>query len=125
MLVTIPVPNALPLGAPMLTEDAQAVSMLEQARVQGGRRVRGHVEHVRAGQAGRRIIEEAQDMRATAVVMALPRRLNGTSLFGMTLETVLRERPCRVILESPPAAESGHGRIPARAGGSERPGAEG
>ena len=43
-------------------------------------------------------------MRASAVVMALPRRVNGASLFGKTLETVLAERPCRVVIESRPPA---------------------
>jgi APA family basic amino acid/polyamine antiporter len=82
--------------------EAGADSIIEQAKLQGGRRVTGHWEKVRAGQAGRRIIEEAQDMRAAAVVMALPRRVAGTSVFGSTVETVLAERPCRVIIESIP-----------------------
>jgi APA family basic amino acid/polyamine antiporter len=76
--------------------------VIEQARIQGGRRVSGHKEKIRAGQAGRRIIEEATDMRAAAIVMPLPRRIAGGSLFGKTLETVLTERPCRVIIESMP-----------------------
>ena len=80
--------------------------MIEQARVQGGRRVSGHVERIRPGQAGRRIVEEAIDMRAAAIVLALPRRVDGASLFGKTLETVLAERPCRVVIESLPAPES-------------------
>jgi APA family basic amino acid/polyamine antiporter len=101
-LVTITVPYALPIAAPMADEQAAAQSVIEQARVQGGRRVSGHVERVRPGQAGRRIIEEAQDMRAAAVVLSLPRRVDGASVFGKTLETVLAERPCRVIIESPP-----------------------
>ena len=42
-------------------------------------------------------------MHAAAVVLPLPRRVNGTSVFGKTLETVLNERPCRVIIESSPA----------------------
>ena len=71
--------------------------------MQAGARVSGHVERVRSGQAGRRIIEEATDMRAAAIVMPLPRRINGASMFGKTLETVLAERPCRVIIESSPA----------------------
>jgi APA family basic amino acid/polyamine antiporter len=77
--------------------------------VQGGRRVTGHYEKVRPGQAGRRIIEEAEDMRATAIVMGLPRRVAGGSLFGKTLETVLADRPCRVVIESAPddAAQRG------------------
>ena len=41
-------------------------------------------------------------MRAPAIVMPLPRRVDGASLFGKTLETVLAERPCRVIIESAP-----------------------
>ncbi len=49
--------------------EAAADSIIEQARLQGGGRVSGHWEKVRAGQAGRRIIEEAQDMRAAAVVI--------------------------------------------------------
>jgi basic amino acid/polyamine antiporter, APA family len=32
--------------------------------------------------------------------MSLPPRRAGTSLFGKTLETVLTERPCRVIIDS-------------------------
>jgi APA family basic amino acid/polyamine antiporter len=100
ILSLITVPSALPIGAPMSEAMAQAESAIEQARVHGGRRVSGHSERIRAGQAGRRIIEEAQDMRAAAIVMALPPRVSGGSLFGRTLETVLSERPCRVIIET-------------------------
>jgi basic amino acid/polyamine antiporter, APA family len=105
VLVTISVPYSLPVKGRMREQEAAADSLIEQARVQGGRRVTGHWEKVRAGQAGRRIIEEAEDMRATAIVMGLPRRVAGASLFGKTLETVLAERPCRVIIESAPAPE--------------------
>ena len=70
--------------------------------MQGGRRVTGHWEKVRAGQAGRRIVEEAREMRARAIVMPLPGARRRRSLFGKTLETVLAERPCRVIIESAP-----------------------
>jgi APA family basic amino acid/polyamine antiporter len=100
ILSLVTVPSALPIGAPMAEEIARAESVIEQARVQGGRRVSGHSERIRAGQAGRRIIDEAQDMRAAAIVMALPPRVAGGSLFGRTLETVLAERPCRVIIET-------------------------
>ena len=102
MIALVTVPSALKIDAPMPEAEAGAASLIEQARVQGGARVSGHVERVRSGQAGRRIIEEATDMRAAAIVMPLPRRVNGASLFGKTLETVLAERPCRVIIESQP-----------------------
>jgi APA family basic amino acid/polyamine antiporter len=103
VLVTINVPYSLPIGAAVKVEVAAARSLIEQAKIQGGGRVSGHIERVRPGQAGRRIIEEAQDMHAAAVVLPLPRRHNGSSVFGKTLETVLNERPCRVIIESTPA----------------------
>jgi APA family basic amino acid/polyamine antiporter len=32
--------------------------------------------------------------------MTLPKRRTGSSLFGKSLETVLAERPCRVIITS-------------------------
>jgi APA family basic amino acid/polyamine antiporter len=107
VLVTVTVPNSLPIDAPLREAEAHAQTIIEQAKVQGGRRVSGHSEKVRAGQAGRRIIEEAQDMRAAAVVMSLPQRIDGMSVFGKTVEAVLADRPCRVVLESaPPDAQS-------------------
>ena len=102
VLVTITVPNSMEIDAPMPEQDTAAQSVIEEAKVAGGGRVSGHVERVRAGQAGRRIVEDAVDMRAAAIVMPLPQRIDGASLFGKTLETVLTERPCRVIIESVP-----------------------
>jgi APA family basic amino acid/polyamine antiporter len=109
ILVTIPVPYSLAIDEPMDEAEAHADSMIEQARVHGGRRVTGHFEKVRAGQAGRRIIEEAEDMRASAIVIGLPKRVAGGSLFGKTLETVLAERPCRVVIESMPDEDGQRG----------------
>ncbi len=100
VLVTITVPPNSPIDAAMPEQEAKAASVLDQARVRGGRRVTGHWEKVRPGQAGRRVVEEAKDIRARAVVMPLPPRRAGASLFGRTLETVLSERPCRVIIDS-------------------------
>jgi APA family basic amino acid/polyamine antiporter len=107
VIALVTVPNALPIDATLTRDEDAAASAIEQARIQGGRRVSGHMEKIRAGQAGRRIIEEATDMRAAAIVMPLPRRVDGASLFGKTLETVLAERPCRVIIESAPDVTRG------------------
>jgi basic amino acid/polyamine antiporter, APA family len=100
VLVTITVPPNSPIDAAMPEHEARAASVIDRARLLGGRRVTGHWEKVRPGQAGRRIVEEARDIRARAIVMSLPPRRAGMSLFGKTLETVLTERPCRVIIES-------------------------
>jgi basic amino acid/polyamine antiporter, APA family len=115
VLVTITVPNSMDIDAAMPEQDTLAGSIIEEAKVAGGGRVSGHVERVRAGQAGRRIVEDARKMRAAAIVMPLPRRVDGGSLFGKTLETVLTERPCRVIIESSPDG-SRNGRRAARVG---------
>jgi APA family basic amino acid/polyamine antiporter len=76
--------------------------------VLGGRRVTGHVEKIRPGQGGRRIVEEAREIKARALIMAVPRRPRAAgSPFGRTLETVLADRPCRVIITTePPKARS-------------------
>jgi basic amino acid/polyamine antiporter, APA family len=100
VLVTITVPPNVPIDADTPEHEARANSIIDSARVAGGRRVSGHWEKVRPGQAGRRIVEEAREIRARAIVMSLPPRRAGTSLFGKTLETVLAERPCRVIIDS-------------------------
>ncbi|HEX4363394.1 MAG TPA: universal stress protein [Solirubrobacteraceae bacterium] len=101
VLVAIVVPQSLPIDAELPDEEIAARAVIEQARLQGGRRVTGHTERVRPGQTGRLIVGEARELRAVAIVMPLPAR-TGTTLFGKTIETVLAERPCRVILESEP-----------------------
>jgi APA family basic amino acid/polyamine antiporter len=105
VLVTITVPPNSPIDASMPEAEAKASSVIDSARVRGGRRVTGHWEKVRPGQAGRRVVEEAKDIRARAIVMPLPPKRTGTSLFGRTLETVLSERPARVIIDSSRAVE--------------------
>jgi basic amino acid/polyamine antiporter, APA family len=104
VLVTVPVPPNLPIDAVMPAEEQRARSAIDQARVRGGRRVSGHWERVRPGGTGRLIVDEARAIKARAIVMAMPPRRTGATLFGKTLETVLSERPCRVIITSSPAA---------------------
>jgi len=111
VLVTITVPANAPIDAEMPEQETRAQAMIDSARVRGGRRVTGHWEKVRQGQAGRRIVDEATEINARAIVMSLPPRRAGMSLFGKTLETVLAERPARVIIVSSRGAEK-HGRVP-------------
>jgi basic amino acid/polyamine antiporter, APA family len=112
VLVPIVVPNSNPIDAQMPEQERAAQEVIEQAKLAGGRRVSGHWEKVRAGQAGRLIVNEAREMRAAAIVIPLPPR-RGTAIFGSTLETVLAERPCRVIIESTP--QDGRGDLQAKA----------
>ena len=70
VLVTITVPPNSPIDAAMPEQEAKAASIIDSARVRGGRRVTGHWEKVRPGQAGRRVVEEAKEIRARAIVHA-------------------------------------------------------
>jgi len=103
VIVLIPVPQSSPLDAELPEREAAAASIIEHARLLVGRRVGGRVVKIRAGQGGRVIIDEAKTIRSQAIVMPLPTR-TGTTVFGKTVETVLAERPCRVIIESEPTA---------------------
>jgi APA family basic amino acid/polyamine antiporter len=103
VLVTVNVPNSTAIDAPLPEQEMAAQEIIEQAKLLGGRRVSGHVEKVRAGQAGRLVVNQARSTKAAAVVLPVPPR-RSAGLFGPTLETVLAERPCRVIIESEPAS---------------------
>ena len=103
VLATITVPATAPIDAALAEQEGKALATIDSARVLGGRRVTGHWEKVRPGEAGRRIVDEAKAMRAGAIVMPLrPSRRGGASVLTRTVETVLEERPCRVIVESAP-----------------------
>ncbi|MEA2156230.1 MAG: basic amino acid/polyamine antiporter, family, partial [Solirubrobacteraceae bacterium] len=97
VIVLITVPQSSPIDAELPEREAAAASVIEHARRLVGRRVTGRVVKIRAGQGGRVIIDEARTIHSQAIVMPLPAR-TGTTVFGKTLETVLAERPCRVII---------------------------
>jgi APA family basic amino acid/polyamine antiporter len=104
VLVTITVPQTSPIDAGLPEQESAARQVIEQAKLDGGRRVSGHYEKVRPGGEGRLIVDEARAMRARAIVLPLRRRSGaGGALFGRAMETVLAERPCRVIIEAPAA----------------------
>jgi APA family basic amino acid/polyamine antiporter len=103
VLATITVPANAPINAELPAAEERAASQIERARLIGGRRVNGHWEKVRAGEEGRRIVNVAEEMKARAVVIPL-RRDAGAHLFPRSVQTVLQERPCRVILTTKPAA---------------------
>src|SRR3954467_5837234 len=98
------VPTNLPLNAAMPDREAEAQSKIEEAKLIGGQRVTGHVARVRPGQAGYSVSEEAAEIKAAAIVLGLSYR-NGAPQYDKTLQTVLGERPCRVIVVSDPTAK--------------------
>ena len=112
VISVLTVPQSLPLDAPLKERESEAQSKIEQAKLIGGLRVSGHVHRVRPNQAGHSIAEEAEEMEASALVIGLRYR-DGRPLYGKTLQTVLAERPCRVIVVGEPgrarAAAAGEG----------------
>src|SRR5919108_2544352 len=101
VISAITVPSHLPLDAELGSQEEEAQSKIEQAKLIGGLRVSGHVHRVRPNQAGHSIAEEARELKASALVMGLRYR-NGAPLYGKTLQTVLAERPTRVLLVGEP-----------------------
>jgi APA family basic amino acid/polyamine antiporter len=97
VLVTITVPASAPVNAVLPAAESAANSAIDRARVVGGRRVSGHWEKVRAGEAGRRIVHEAEEINARAIVIPVKRDSAG-SLFSSAVQKVLSDRPCRVII---------------------------
>ena len=96
------VPTNLPLNAEMREQERDAQSKIEEAKLIGGQRVTGHVARVRPGQAGYSVADEAAEIKAGAIVIGLRYR-NGVPLYDKTLQTILGERPCRVIVVSDPS----------------------
>jgi len=106
VLSTVTVPQHLSLDAPLEEAEETAQAVIETARqwVGRGRRVRGRIVKVRQGEAGHRIVREAQQAHSDAIVMPMPAsRPTGGKVLSKTLETVLGKRPCRVIIDSAPA----------------------
>jgi basic amino acid/polyamine antiporter, APA family len=95
------VPTNLPLDAEMPEAEAEAQRKVEEARLIGGQRVTGHVARVRPGQSGYSVADEAELIKAEVIVMGLRYR-RGVPLYDKMLQTVLGERPCRVIVVSDP-----------------------
>jgi APA family basic amino acid/polyamine antiporter len=101
VISVVTVPQSLPLDAPLREKESEAQSKIEQSKLIGGLRVSGHVHRVRPNQAGHSIAEEAEEMKASALVIGLRYR-DGRPLYGKTLQTILGERPCRVIVVGEP-----------------------
>ncbi len=95
------VPANLPLDAKMPEGEAEAQQKVEEARLIGGQRVTGHVARVRSGQSGYSVADEAEVIKAEVIVMGLRYR-RGVPLYDKMLQTVLGQRPCRVIVVSDP-----------------------
>jgi APA family basic amino acid/polyamine antiporter len=98
LLRVIVVPLELPLDADLTEQVEEAHDLLDRAyAVAEPYGVRAVERVVRARQAGRAIVEEA-DRRGAEIIVLGARRGNYRTIFGSTVEYVLKNAPCRVMV---------------------------
>ena len=99
-ITVIEVPLELPLSAELADEEARAHRELTDARAIGDSYGVTVLERlVRARSAGRAIVEEAERRSSEIIVIGTPRRGVGRkAVFGSTVDYVLRNAPCRVMV---------------------------
>ena len=86
------------LEAPLPDEEAEADRLLDDARLAASAYgVRTIDRLVRARHAGRAIVEEAQRRQAEIIVLGSPRSRH-RAIFGGTVDYVLKNAPCRVMV---------------------------
>jgi APA family basic amino acid/polyamine antiporter len=106
-LSVLEVPLELPLDARLPAEERRADALLDEARAIGdsyGVDVRERL--VRARNAGRAIVDEAERRGTEIIVMGAPRKGRGGlgTIFGGTVDFVLKHAPCRVMVAAAPKA---------------------
>jgi APA family basic amino acid/polyamine antiporter len=97
----IEVPLSLPLDARLHDEEDLAEALLDDAQaLVESYGVRAVTRLLRARRAGPAIVEEARRRHAELVVLGAPRRAIGgrRRLFGKTVDYILRESSCRVLI---------------------------
>jgi basic amino acid/polyamine antiporter, APA family len=98
LLRVIVVPLELPLDADLSEQVDEAYHLLDIAHaITEPYGVRAVERVVRARQAGRAIVDEA-DRRGTEIIVLGARRGNYKTIFGSTVEYVLKNAPCRVMV---------------------------
>jgi len=97
-LTAIEVPAELPIDAHMDDEEQCARELLKEAQAiceLYGVAVAPRI--VRAREAGTAIIDAAHDSRAEIVILRAPRKPRA-SVFGRSVDTILKHAPCRVMI---------------------------
>jgi APA family basic amino acid/polyamine antiporter len=98
LLRVVVVPLELPLDADLHTQLAEANRLLDDsAAIAESYGVRSVERVVRARQAGRAIVEEADRRGAQVIVLGAP-RFRHRQIFGHTVDYVLKHAPCRVMV---------------------------
>jgi APA family basic amino acid/polyamine antiporter len=106
-VLEVPLEHSLDTGVPEHVEE-EAHELLDEVRAIGdayGVNVVGRL--VRARKAGRAIVDEAERRNSEIIVMGAPRHDHQRSrgrIFGGTVDFVLKNAPCRVMVAAAPRA---------------------
>ena len=102
VMTVIEVPLSLPIDAPLPDEEDAADRLLGSSRaLLESYGVRAVTRIARGRRASQAIVEEAERRNAELVVLGAPRHRRprpGTPLFGKTVDSVLKDSPCRVLV---------------------------
>jgi APA family basic amino acid/polyamine antiporter len=98
------VPNQLSLDAGLEEEEQLGLSVLESAKVTGRRSgLKVQTRMLRTRNPGAAIVEEAQRQHAEIIYLATDHAPPSERALGPTASYLLTHRPCRVVIETPPA----------------------
>jgi APA family basic amino acid/polyamine antiporter len=99
------VPNQLSLDAGLEKEEQLGLSVLESAKVRGRKAgLRVQTRMIRTRNPGAAIVEEAERRSAEIIYLGTAHAPASERALGPTASYLLAHRPCRVVIETPPAA---------------------
>jgi hypothetical protein len=97
----LPVPSQLSLDAGLEEEEERGRSVLESARIQARRKgIEIHTGLIRTRNPGAALVAEAERVGADVIYWSTIHAPAGEQGIGPTAAYLLRERPCRVIIET-------------------------
>jgi APA family basic amino acid/polyamine antiporter len=98
------VPNQLSIDAGLEEEERLGLSVLESARVTGRKAgLKVQTRLIRTRNPGAAIVEEAERTNAEIIYLGTAHAPPSERALGPTASYLLAHRPCRVVIEAPPA----------------------
>ena len=109
-LYVIEVPPQLSLEAGMEVEEETARAVLESARIRGReRKLKVRTGVIRTRNAGAALVEEARSRGSEVIYLDTVHAPPSEAVMGPTATYLLRERPCRIVIESDNRLKRGGG----------------
>jgi APA family basic amino acid/polyamine antiporter len=99
----IEVPPQLSLEAGMQEEEQHALALLDAARIRGREsKLKLRTGVIRTRSAGAALVEEARSRGSEIVYFDMAHAPSEERVFGPITSALLRERPCRIVIETAP-----------------------